>query len=734
MANYGLKYQTQFDSVTDHVSGVSRGTYTLQFLFKEYTGGVISLTGGQTTFIQKSLVDDPFGIKGQSADIRLINYGNIPVTSFYSNEDDGVKIILTNEDTTVLFIGYLVQDDLNEPMVDYTHEIQLSATDSLGLLKGVILSDGTAKRAFMETRIITNGALDEILMSITDTAFNPVVGDGLEFLGDTYEITSVSTTPITIGGTIYTYTLGVTPDIGAALPATDTTVYLIGPINLYQKNSLLTIINVCLSSTNLDLITNIYSTLNEWNQDFNRASFEQTLIDTQTYLNGDIFDNCYSVLDKIFKRFNCSIMQAYGEWQIVHWDELREFPDGAIPGYQYDESFTFLGSVTLNNTFNIGPDPQLTRPLAGTVKGTQRGYKFVRNQFDYRQPKYLLRNYDFHELGDLIRTFTSSGLTYYDYVAIGFEDSYNAPAIERWIRVIKDSVGFEKARYLVLHGPTGDDPRSVRCVPFEVTQGDAVNVSFSFWTSDTPFVNMSFAIMVTDGVNIKYAQNNGTWLTTLGWFFDNSTNTSQQWVAVDINTGPIPYDGLLYIYIPQCNKSPRSPADETQIANLRVEYIPLVNDSTTVKAHVHLNDQGNNIKNKSDISIDMDDTTKNALLGTLFLPQMDGVIQKKTSIWRKGDVGNVYRLGEITTEEELQYRKVTRTKVDGSFVGIYQNQYISMLCPVVTTFDPTKVYVWGPMTIDYKNNQCSGTLYEVYDSTEPELDADYTFTYIYDNK
>lgn len=57
-----------------------------------------------------------------------------------------------------------------------------------------------------------------------------------------------------------------------------------------------------------------------------------------------------------------------------------------------------------------------------------------------------------------------------------------------------------------------------------------------------------------------------------------------------------------------------------------------------------------------------------------------------------------------------------------------------MLCPVITTFDPTKVYVWGPMTIDYKNNQCSGTLYEVYDSAEPELDADYTFTYLYDNK
>ena len=82
---YGLKYQTQFTSVQDD-NNPSRD-YTLKFLFKDYAGEVATLTGGGTTVIQRCTVDEPnAAIKGQSLDIRLINEGNIPISSFHEAE------------------------------------------------------------------------------------------------------------------------------------------------------------------------------------------------------------------------------------------------------------------------------------------------------------------------------------------------------------------------------------------------------------------------------------------------------------------------------------------------------------------------------------------------------------------------------------------------------------------------------------------------------------------------
>lgn len=764
--SYGLQYQTQFRGATDRITG-NRGLYTLKFLRKNYTGVAQSLTGGQTTFIPKSLVDQPFGIKAQAADIRLLNYGNLPVTAFYADEDDGVKVELSNEDGTVLFVGFVVQDDLTEPMVAYTHEISLTATDGLGLLKGIILSDAPGKRAFLETRIITNGSLSEILMSITDTAFNPVVGNSVEFLGGTYEITSIDTTPVTIGGTIYTYTLGITPDLAASIPATDTTVYLIGPVDLIGKNSFLTLINICLYATNLPLIVNIYSTLNEWNQDFARASLEQTLVDSQVFMNGDVFDDCYATLDNILSRFNCTLMQAYGQWQIVHWDELREFPAGNIPGYQYDDGGVFLGATTLNNTFNIGPDPQLTRP-AGFSKGSQRGLKFVRNQFNYIVPKYLFRNFDLQKLGAFRREYISSGFKYQEY---------EFPA-NSWTHIYSD------VAYIVVVTDVALDAEVSRYVyQPKINNGGAGYLRFNNVQINNIEVNRGDRFSFT--ANIKTASSTGSDVVTFRWGFYLRVATGHYYNLVDVTVGsdvrllwnsiyadPIQSTGINQVIDPTYSnpqdfntfdldsldtvtrKVPGFPEDgiltirvygtaDTNAAQPNVDAIwnnigfnlfLYVNETTRITGQVHKYNKNTVLKQNIDDAREMDDSPKNAISGTLFLTQTEGLLQKRARIWRKGNVGNVFKLGEITTRENLEYRKVTRTKIEGTFMGIWQDGFISMLCPVVTTYDPTKVYVWGPLTIDYKRNQCSGTLYEVYDSAEPELDADYTFQYLYDNK
>ena len=94
---YGLKYQTQFTSQSD--INIPEKNYTLQFLFKDYTGNPISIEGAETTVVQSHSNDDPKApIKGQSLDISLINKnGSLTITAFQSEDDDGVMVKLLGD-------------------------------------------------------------------------------------------------------------------------------------------------------------------------------------------------------------------------------------------------------------------------------------------------------------------------------------------------------------------------------------------------------------------------------------------------------------------------------------------------------------------------------------------------------------------------------------------------------------------------------------------------------------
>lgn len=728
---YGLKYQTQFTSRSDAYN--AEKDYTLQFLFKDYTGGATSLTGGSTTVIQKCTVDDPFApIKGQSLEIKLLNYGNCPITNFYSEDDDGVKVILMDSGGNVKFVGFIVQDDIFEPMVDFVHEISLSANDSLGLLKGVILSDARTRRPY-EVNVMTNGPLDQILVSALPP-FYVSVGSDIEVLGVTYNVTAISTVAIVIGGRNYNYTLSVTPAVAAPIPEQDITLYVIGPIDLLQKNSLLDLINACLFNTNLQLITNIYCNILEVNQFVTNSSFEQTLVDSQVFLSGEVFQNCYDVLTKILETFRCSIFQANGQWIIIHWDEIRQYPNWDIPGFVYDENFQLIGTTIFANVFTVGADPELTRHLAGLQKGTFRGYKFVRKQFDYRQPKYLLRNYDLLKVGALRATYVSAGLTYYEYEATDFLNGWPTNNITRFIRVVKDSLDNEIERYLVLKGAPSDTDRAVQAQPFEINLEDRIRLSFSFRTTVNPVTVINFAVRNYDGTNSRYAHDDATWQAGLGFAF-NTFGGANTWNSVSIEPNGVPYDGLLYCYFAQVCPTPNAPTDETHYKDIRLEYTPYISDTTKIIGQVHRNEQTPNVKANSDNTISIDDSPKNSIVGTLFLSTVVGLLQKRASQWKYVSDPTITRLGQLITREEILYRSRTRTKLDGSFVGLYQGgNCVSLATAFRTIYDPTKNYVPALMSIDYKANQFSCTPWEINDTSEPVLAPDYSFTYIYDAK
>ena len=473
---YGLKYQNEFNSRSDS-TGLQH-TYYLQFWFKDYTGPAVSIFGGETSVIQRCTVDDPTApIKGQSLDITLINDGNsLPITAFQSEDDDGVQVRFL-EGTNLKFIGYLVQDDFYETQVDYTHTITLSANDGLGLLKGVILSDAAVRRAFnMSFR--TNGVDTVVYMWAEDTAFYPQAGNIIEILGNTYTIATAVNETTVIGIATYNWTITLTTSTGGIAQTVDI-IYLTGEINLLLRNSLLSIVAVCLGQTDLSLITNIFLNHCEYRQDPLISTFEQTLVSSQIFTAGETYENCYAALEKVLTAFKCTLFQANGEWNIVHWPEFRRWAGNAVPGFMYDETWTAIGTTLFNNNFNIGPGNPTTW-LSGLQEGALRGWKFSRKTFNYTQPKYLLYNYDLQILGDLIRTYVSGTETISEYVAEGFEEGVGPILCERFIRVTVDTASnAELSRKLVLRGNHSNSATAVQATPFEVSKGDKIKFSFS---------------------------------------------------------------------------------------------------------------------------------------------------------------------------------------------------------------------------------------------------------------
>ena len=739
---HGLIYQGEFSSKADD--------YRLEILKKDYTGPFTTLPMAGVPIVQNWGTDEvKDAIKGCSLAINYLNFGSNPIDNFYSNNDDEF-LVRFYQDAQLLFSGYLVQDDIREPLIDTTHEVQLSANDGLGLLKDIAF-DKTAPAWYLaptaQGDFISVTTPVQNWIYLRNANFIPVVGTPFTISGHPVALMNGTFTPTVVTvlspGNYNVRTNTFTGDT-AAEP-----VYLNGSggaFDFYGRNTIMNAIAICLQNTGVEIETNVYCNIFEDYHNPAQCPLSQTLIDYQTFIAGDVFDNCFNVLNKICDRFNITIFQALGKWNIIRWDELKRSPD--INGFVFDINFAPAGTTTLDADmiFGFGED---IFPVTGITKSIVRPFEYTKEAFNYQQPKYLLQNYDLLQLGALLRTYMSGTTRVSEYIAIAWLGIYGNPAVERFIRVEYDTVlERESDRYLVLRGPTYD---SIRCLPaknIDCNVGDKISFACTFRTNISGIPGaVSFAISLTDGVSTRYLKNTGataggngtlSWSSTFGFtFVYPAGENSNQWHSMDTAlTPPLPYTGVMNIFLPQFTDPPQNATRESHFKDMRFEYITYINDSTKIIGHIHKDLQVANIKNNEANDIYMDDAPRNSIQGVLFRNRLVGLVQDRTTLWYKDPAVPVKRkLGEITTEEQLQWRSMPRSRLDGTFVGLIQSgKYVSMLNHFTYAQLPGLNFLFGTLQIDYRNNRFNCSATELFKNTDVDVNGDYSFTYIYDTK
>lgn len=737
---YGKKYTCDFDSNVT--------SYTLEIYQKDYAGTVAALTGGANPVIHTWETDEPkAAIKGSSIAMSFINEGNIPLSDFYAVDDEEFKAVLlwhTGGGDITLFDGFIVQDDSSELMADYNHEITLSANDNLGLLKDMPFDQVpfyTLENTF--TSQYAEGAAVNFLTLDAVSGATLKVGDRIVItnsnVNGTYHVVDILSgirynvmvqEPVIVGASVTTATIAIySPDL-----------YTFQPLNGFIKN--------CLLATGLLLDTREFVNINETTQTSTGCFFDQTLIDPQTFNNNTSWDDCYQVLTKILERFNCTLFQARGVWNIVRWDETRYY-DYAIPGFVYDSDFAAQPAQALDHSSLIfGGFPKFLIGIAedskaetGLLRRITRPFRYTKETFNYKLPVQLLRNFDLQELGTYINTTTEGSgtslitLKRYEmpwwYVSPG--TSNGSYPHDFYILIIYDYEGTEIDRYLVLRNT------NIESSPVQAQANDKFTYSFTLRTrtSEPGPITLIYEIKITNGITTKYLQEDGTWTTTRGYNAyilggisgENTINGK----SFEIK-GEIPFDGLLTFGLTTVGVSFTDPLYGSGYKDIRLDYRAFINQTTKIIGHTHTSNQATVIKNKNEREIFIDNSPRNAIGGTLFVNSITGAIQTRAVFWNRHTYTESKNLGEITTFENLFLRRIPRTLLEGTFYGLLSGgNHLSPLSVCRYTFFTDLNFIFGRLEIDYRNNSASGTLFEMYKDTEADsaLAYYYTFQFLY---
>jgi len=754
----GLKYTGSFDSIR------TQSRYIVNIYQDSYDGSTIDVILGATPVVQEWQEDDPLApIKGSTLTINLVTTGSLQLLDFYSDNDNEYLVRLIGDDVvgsnTVLFEGFIQQDDCSEVQIDFVHQITLTATDNLGTLKDINLD--RAAELFGDLVTLTDvpiAFLPSENYLVIDTPTWPVQP------GQTFTIDGTQFTMVTNLGEIDIVYDGWCIQIVEDIPA-----LVIGSFDITYRQvvslegyiPLITFIKLCLRSTYLDLPLSFYGHITPTDGEIFLDTGETRMLEDvtllgNTFLKGNEYMSCYDVLEAIMKRFNMTCFQSLNSWWIVRTpDMFLDYDQGetAIDYYKYEETtFAYFDKFTINKSFIIATNGYVE---TGLLKSIIRPYRRTLETFNYVQPEDLLCNSQFTDLGPLISTYADGSNTIRNYTVPCWEALFEG---NFFLRVVTNADNEEIDRYV---GTVSNSAGLSSPIPLE--KDDTFEWSFQVRTDDSlaGFFTFIFyqGVSITDGTTTYYLKNDGSWTTTNAFenltFQINSGDNANEWHTVTYTAKRVPIDCLMSIKLTPATVI-ITPGLETYYKDLRLTVNWEVAGQGQVNGHTHTASQSRELNNINDVEIIIDNSERSSISGTLFLTTQTGILQDKCTTWKFGNGNNTGtpgqifdNLGQLVTQTYMFQRYKPRTQYNGNFLYIRNaNGVMSNLAIISNEFTGALVHnkmLFGSLAIDYKNDSADFTMWEVFNKEIPFPADNYTdftsylfnilyqFNYLYEN-
>lgn len=726
---YNLKYDSRFDSFNPLLS------YQLLIYKKDYDGSTDSLLLSGNPVIHEWQDDDPKApIKGSTLKVSILTKDSeVQLTDFYSEDDYGWACQLIRIETDeILFQGYLLQDDSQELQVDFTHEIQLTFTDGLGLLKDITLDKAAVITGVPTTT--SSVTVESYIPSFTSTIKSSNAVFSQLKPGDEFTITSGgfqgTHTVIAINLLAGVYYINTNSNSFIITAAYTTSVIITTPYSLTGYIPLIDIYKLCLKSTYIETGLYFYSRLFPIGGT-NERLLDDTFIQAETFIKNGEWMDCYTILEQINSRFNISLFQAHGTWVAVRWDELYRYTTDAgatLQYHTYSNNFVHTATSTQHDAwiFRDGSDMEV-----GVLKSVNRANQFVKETFNYDET-ILLYNENLQELGALINQYEIGTTTYYEY-ELPYWVWYSGNTINptnRFIRVSYDIDNVEQERVIVITEPAAQTYPylALQSNDIFVSAGDKFTFDFDFRTKNaiSGFASFMAGITLSDGINNYYLDKNGIWQTFVAYadlpqYNIGSGDNSSEWHTFKIASYTMPIEGKLNVYL--FTPTYYAPTyNEIYFKNLQFNIITFLAGWGNIIGHTHTDSQSQQIKNNIDKEIYIDQSPRRTISGSLFLDTYTGFLINRTNGWKYPSASYQYNtLGQGTTQEALFTTYKMRSKYEGKL--LYINQEDLMLTPLAVFKDNIFNgfrFVPGKMTIDYKNAQADLSLVELLDSDDFE--------------
>lgn len=646
---------------------------------------------------------DPVIISQKAVIVVRAKYGSSSTINhemFYANAYDQWRVT-ARIDGEIVFIGFVTME--NEPYQnkDKPYNIVITATDGLGLLKNIPLTDYQGYKFNDKHNLITYiaGALTATNLTIPiriycnryhrvhknryDTygydMFNQTKLHYRTFLKDVNEfVDSYTALEIILSKWCVLYQHHghwVISDVGEMQ-------YGYGPVRYYGEYAHTGISYNAYYDTDLPSRIGKELKINVINQD-QYVSYLYPVKSVKTKFNYEVPDELVtnSKLNRLGAFISPLSGNGYAAWEKVGWEAYYDDP-------AYQKLYTGAKKSYIRtdlDVFSTELDRYYVLEYDSTVFGIV-GY-WIRNT-----------NNDFYvDKGDVIKISVSVRL-------LDFQSTNNNN--EKFV--------FSKV-YLLKNGSSGTS----RTDYYTLTESGAwTNNDVNNWGS--PFV-----------VDFKKTD-------------DPNDGNMTDWVTLSVESKSIPADGTLYVCLR--TGALNNPNNKVHFKDLSIEYVPYIKGSKlSSKGDYWLTEQSINIKDKIEEEVFISDSSKRIIKGSIWESAGTGLY---TPEWYYLDNPGYYHFKELSNLGRYRHQYRRQKRIQGTFSGVMQiptntTKQVPLSFHKHITFENDyklnlglrlyeKYMLTAPLEIDYVNGNWKGTLINCGDENDAAQTGNtHVFNYIF---